>query len=853
MNRNLCKTVLSQGGSIIPLLISPEHSKGLGLMNPSILIDKGRILLNLRNINYTLYHCEGEQLFNNRWGPLSYLHPEHDMHLRTYNFMCELNIDSLEIKNYCLTDTSTFDKPPLWEFVGLEDARLVRWDDKLYQCGVRRDTTPNGVGRMELSEIEEVVPETGKCKWKEISRTRIEPPGPPTYCEKNWMPVLDMPFHFVKWCNPTQVVKVNLETKQSETVYLGKNTIEGYNDFRGGSQVLKWKDYRIALLHEVNLFKNKLQQKDARYTHRFITWDKDWNIVKISDSFSLMDGEIEFGCGLTFYQNDILITFGFQDNAAYILRIPEHMIEEVLGFTKNKFDWGKINENSWLKGILNEQSFVRNGFQRYFSVEKNDVVVDIGADVGSFSYLISNKNPKKVFSVEENKDFFPTLFKNTRKNSKIICSNKKIDNSILKYFFESYKLDKINFLKINCNGKEYDIFNDDNLKWIKSNVEKITGIWNLSNKELKNKFIHFRDTYLKEFPDFNVTSIDGVDIKWDLYNDHFMNYYGEVMIHIDNRPREVKEPKIQLLLRNFDAPKQDLNAKWKSSKWPTLEITTNIPEKGCPINCVFCPQKVLQNAYKGERMLSLDGFKKIIDKVPKDVTIIFSGFSEPWVNKFTTDMVLYAKEKGHSVAIFTTGIGMTKTDVDKLKDIRYSLGAPNPLIGTNGLPMQNGGFILHLPDNEGYSKHSITKRYIELLKYIKSIKDDIVGFKVICMGSVHDKVKDIFPTAESITLWSRANNLVKEEKLKPELKKLSSNYNKIYQGESPITCSCDEELYHNVLLPNGDVVLCCMDYNLDHVLGNLYTQEYNDILPILKTPFELCRYCENGIPVNLKL
>jgi len=58
MNRNLVKTVLSRGGSIIPLIINPQDSKGLGLMNPSILIDKTKILLNLRNINYTLYNCE---------------------------------------------------------------------------------------------------------------------------------------------------------------------------------------------------------------------------------------------------------------------------------------------------------------------------------------------------------------------------------------------------------------------------------------------------------------------------------------------------------------------------------------------------------------------------------------------------------------------------------------------------------------------------------------------------------------------------------------------------------------------------------------------------------------------------
>jgi len=29
--------------------------------------------------------------------------------------------------------------------------------------------------------------------------------------------------------------------------------------------------------------------------------------------------------------------------------------------------------------------------------------------------------------------------------------------------------------------------------------------------------------------------VDGVDIKWDLWNEHFLDYYCEVIIYIDNR------------------------------------------------------------------------------------------------------------------------------------------------------------------------------------------------------------------------------------------------------------------------------------------------------------------------------
>jgi len=48
-------------------------------------------------------------------------------------------------------DTSALDVTPMWEFVGEEDCRVVQWLGDYYLVGVRRDTTTNGVGRMEYS------------------------------------------------------------------------------------------------------------------------------------------------------------------------------------------------------------------------------------------------------------------------------------------------------------------------------------------------------------------------------------------------------------------------------------------------------------------------------------------------------------------------------------------------------------------------------------------------------------------------------------------------------------------------------------------------------------------------------
>jgi hypothetical protein len=320
---------VSFGGKLAPLVISEGLTSGTGLMNPSVFVnDKNEIFVNLRHVNYTLYHSENDQMFPSRWGPLSYLHPEQDQALRTTNYICQLD-DNLSIVGSRVVDTSKLDVTPLWEFTGEEDCRLVQWDGKYYNIGVRRDTTPHGEGRMELSEIE-FDKRTGSVK--EVSRLRIPTPGDNTsYCEKNWMPILDKPFHFVKWTSPTEVVRTwPDEPARCEQVALNPGLIPP-KDQRGGSQVVRWGNVYIAITHEVDLFKNYLGQKDGIYRHRLVVWDEQFNLIGLSpEPFTFLDARVEFVAGVAKYGEDLLISFGLQDNAAFVLRTPKVVVEDLI-------------------------------------------------------------------------------------------------------------------------------------------------------------------------------------------------------------------------------------------------------------------------------------------------------------------------------------------------------------------------------------------------------------------------------------------------------------------------------------------------------------------------------------------
>ena len=334
----LATFALKRGGKLHPITLPKELTGETGIMNPSIYMHNGRILLQIRHVNYTLYHSEGKK-FPHQFGPLAYVHPENDVTLTTYNILCELN-EKMELVSAGRIDTSALDTKPTWTFIGLEDGRLFSWDNRLFLCGVRRDCYDDkGKGRMEMQEIEQ--DENGH--WKEVGRYPIPAPPPDeTYCEKNWVPVLDMPYHFVKWSNPTELIKYDIEKGTTETVVLDETKkIPLPRDLRGGTQVLRLNEnQRIAITHEVDLGRDAFGRKDGHYVHRAIIWDNDWNIVHHTQEFHFMGTQtdpvtgnqfhIEFATGMMFHNNKVFISYGLQDNATFILEMPVEVFTEFL-------------------------------------------------------------------------------------------------------------------------------------------------------------------------------------------------------------------------------------------------------------------------------------------------------------------------------------------------------------------------------------------------------------------------------------------------------------------------------------------------------------------------------------------
>jgi hypothetical protein len=260
-----------------------------------------------------------------------------------------------------------------------------------------------------------------------------------------------------------------------------------------------------------------------------------------------------------------------------------------------------------------------------------------------------------------------------------------------------------------------------------------------------------------------------------------------------------------------------------------MEITTKI---GCRNACVYCPQALLIGAYakqSKETLMGLGVFQECIQKIPADAEIHFSGMCEPWLNPECTSMVEYAREAGHGIHVNTTAVGMKPADVERLAAIPFE------------------SFLVHVPSGEGFERIKIDDAHLSLLR---RLSDSGLVRCWLCHGhTVSAPVQPIVGgRVHHEPLVARAGNVDVGDGKKPARKK----------GR----LRCVRGTRQNVLLPNGDVLLCCADYGMKHVLGNLREQDYDSLFlgeqyRLVQTGLKdpsldiLCRYCEHARYVSL--
>jgi sulfatase maturation enzyme AslB (radical SAM superfamily) len=241
---------------------------------------------------------------------------------------------------------------------------------------------------------------------------------------------------------------------------------------------------------------------------------------------------------------------------------------------------------------------------------------------------------------------------------------------------------------------------------------------------------------------------------------------------------------------------QELSAGDRANGFYSSEYVEFTLAIGCPLNCMkYCPQEVLLKNYgKSTRMMSLESFKTMLSHIPKRVLLDFSGFCEPCVNPSFADMVKYASQEGYRIHIATTLQGASDETVDKL------------------LGMQYEGFVLHLPDGK-YANFNLTPQYKE---NVFRVMQGIPNLQFISMNDMfvsnnrENLCRGIYPKSRRVGFCRKTST--------PQL----------------------------VVMPDGRVQACDMDFALQYTLGNLLEDDYVVLVKRFKaqrSSYKLCHYC----------
>jgi hypothetical protein len=206
-------------------------------------------------------------------------------------------------------------------------------------------------------------------------------------------------------------------------------------------------------------------------------------------------------------------------------------------------------------------------------------------------------------------------------------------------------------------------------------------------------------------------------------------------------------------------------------------------------------------------------------------------------------MLKYSLEQGRLVAIFTSLVGMNKDNADM----------------TCGLLRQYRNQIykvyIHLPDASnhmpGWKK---SDEWDYALKQFKELYNEKLFREFVWMTM--DEKNNVHPDVDADEILISGSKMISRA---GSLGKKDHNIKSI-EIDGPVICGHSPFYDENVLLPNGDVVLCCMDFGLRYVLGNLLVEEYHQIhernsihgknamFGITQT---ICKQCTRAIEYNL--
>jgi glycosyltransferase involved in cell wall biosynthesis len=272
--------------------------------NPSVAKWRGEVFLVQRAVNFTLSET-GEYRTEN----------EEPIHTR--NFLLRLSSD-LDIQSSAeILPPEDFPVSVYPAVTGFEDLRLFAWRDALWCSATVRQLTPEGWCEQVLARIDQNM--QAVCR---LADWRILRPEGVRLHEKNWMPrVADDELQFIYRSDPTRLLNDAARTIIETTPVIVAKL------FNGGSQAIAFDGGSLVLIHEVSV-----RDRRRYYQHRFVWFDSENVLRRVTHPFYFNKKGIEFAAGLAWYPDGehLLLSYGVDDRESWLATVDATDVRSIL-------------------------------------------------------------------------------------------------------------------------------------------------------------------------------------------------------------------------------------------------------------------------------------------------------------------------------------------------------------------------------------------------------------------------------------------------------------------------------------------------------------------------------------------
>lgn len=268
--------------------------------NPSIVMDGDRVRAVVRTVNYRLLPTGSIWIKGSA--------PD------TVNWLVNLDADTLERQEAIQIDDAVVRSAPMAEN-GLEDMRLFAWRGGWWGLASGH-CSRNDANTMILAPVSPVMNQ---------KVVLLSPTGEKK--EKNWIvAVVGSELFLIHWLSPMSVYKY-VGSQMLEPVFMGdaKAELMGWS---GSSQAVPYNGKLLACIHR--RMGEKCGRDPITYVHRLVEIDPEtWEIGRISPIFVFEGDQVEFNSGLSVTSESVLFSYGVQDCAAVVLRLPISAVDGI--------------------------------------------------------------------------------------------------------------------------------------------------------------------------------------------------------------------------------------------------------------------------------------------------------------------------------------------------------------------------------------------------------------------------------------------------------------------------------------------------------------------------------------------